>query len=85
MSRLAIYASAALTSASLVFASLVFASLVFASLVLASGIEPAASATEACGQRYKSCNGGCQDQPSRHAQASCGNLGRGASINETGR
>ena len=52
MSRLGMYASAALT----------FASLVFASLVLASGIGPAASATEACGQRYKSCNGGC-DRP----------------------
>jgi hypothetical protein len=52
MSRLGIYASAALT----------FASVVSASLVLASGIGPPASATEECGQRYKSCNGGC-DRP----------------------
>jgi hypothetical protein len=49
MSRLGIYASAALT----------FANLVFANLVLASGMGPAASATEECSQRYKSCNGGC--------------------------
>src|ERR1700680_3458499 len=52
MSRLGIYASAALTSASLACAS----------LVLASGIGAAVAAAEECSQRYQSCNGGC-DQP----------------------
>ena len=57
MSRLGIYASAALTCASLECVSLACASLVFA-----SGIGVAAAAAEECSQRYKGCNGGC-DRP----------------------
>jgi hypothetical protein len=45
MSRLGIYASVVLTCAG---------------LVLTPGIGRTASATEECGQRYKSCNWSCQ-------------------------